>query len=146
SSGELPSANFLIIDMRKLCRATVPEAKAQKPRTDLRFESKSRRCLVLLWLSKSFTFRPGAIMDFFFTTGQVAKELKCSDQTIRNLCASGQITASRSAGGHYRIAPAELERLRALGELPAVARATISNGARQLKKNPHELLGPPSEQ
>jgi excisionase family DNA binding protein len=85
-------------------------------------------------------------MDFFFTTGQVAKELKCSDQTIRNLCASGQITASRSAGGHYRIAPAELERLRALEELPAVARAMISNGARQLKKNTHELLGPPSEQ
>jgi len=33
-------------------------------------------------------------MEFFFTTGQVAKELKVSDQTIRNLCASSARRAS----------------------------------------------------
>jgi excisionase family DNA binding protein len=84
-------------------------------------------------------------MDYFFTTGQVAKELKCSDQTIRNLCASGQIAASKSPGGHYRIAPAEVERLKALESLPAVPRAALAAAAANSTRQPkHELLAPPS--
>jgi excisionase family DNA binding protein len=86
-------------------------------------------------------------MGFYFTTGQAAGELNVSSQTIRNLCASGQITAERSAGGHYRIAPAELERLKALESLPAAARATIRDpGSGRAKRNPHELLAPPSDE
>jgi excisionase family DNA binding protein len=84
-------------------------------------------------------------MDYFFTTGQVAKQLKCSDQTIRNLCASGQIAASKSPGGHYRIAPVEVERLKALESLPAVPRATMAAAAANSTRQPkHELLAPPS--
>jgi excisionase family DNA binding protein len=84
-------------------------------------------------------------MDFFFTTGQVADELKVSTQTIRNLVTSGQIKAERSAGGHFRIPPSELERLKALESLPAAARATISGSAsRQAKPNPNQLLAEPS--
>ena len=86
-------------------------------------------------------------MDFFFTTGQVAKPPKVTDQTIRNLCQKGLITASRSAGGHYRIAPTELERLKALESLPAVPRATLTvasgNGTNRGK---NELLAPPSDE
>ena len=83
--------------------------------------------------------------DFYFTTGQIAEALKTSTQTIRRLCMSGQIKAERSAGGHFRIASAELERLKALEVLPPAARATIpENCTRQAKKNPHELLAPPS--
>jgi excisionase family DNA binding protein len=85
-------------------------------------------------------------MDFFFTTGQVADELKVSSQSIRNLCGSGQIKAERSPGGHLRIPPSELERLKALESLPAAARATISGSAsRQGKPNPpNQLLAEPS--
>src|SRR5215469_11622419 len=84
-------------------------------------------------------------MDYFFTTGQAAKELKCSDQTIRNLCAGGQISASSSRGGHYRIAPAEVERLKALESLPAVPRATVPAAPANIARQPkHELLAPPS--
>jgi excisionase family DNA binding protein len=84
-------------------------------------------------------------MDLFFTTGQVADELKVSGQTIRNLCGSGQIKAERSPGGHFRISPSELERLKALESLPAAARATISgNASRQAKPTPNPLLAEPS--
>jgi excisionase family DNA binding protein len=84
-------------------------------------------------------------MDVFYTTGQVARELKVSNQTVRNHCASGVIKASRSAGGHFRIEPAELERLKNLGSLPSVARPALSeNGTRPTKKNPNELLAEPS--
>ena len=85
------------------------------------------------------------MIDYFFTTGQVAKELKCSDQTVRNLCANGQIAASRSPGGHYRIAPAEVERIKALESMPAVPRATlIAASASSTRQPKHELLAPPS--
>jgi excisionase family DNA binding protein len=84
-------------------------------------------------------------MDVFFTTGQVANELKVSSQTIRNLCSGGQIQAERSAGGHFRIPASELERLKALDSLPATARATISGSAsRQAKSNSPQLLAAPS--
>src|SRR5215472_10742855 len=85
-------------------------------------------------------------MDYFLTTGQQASELKISSQTIRNLCMSGQIKAERSAGGHYRIAPTELERLKALESLPAVPRATMaaaSANGRQATRN--ELIAAPTE-
>ena len=36
--------------------------------------------------------------------------------------------------------------VKALESFPAVARAIVSNGARQAKKNPHDLLAPPSAQ
>jgi excisionase family DNA binding protein len=86
-------------------------------------------------------------MDFFFTSGQVAKELKVSSQTIRNLCLSGQIKAQRSPGGHFRVPPGELERLKALESLPAAARATISGSAsHQAKPTPNPLLAEPSTQ
>jgi len=85
-------------------------------------------------------------MDRYLTTGQVAQELKTSTQTIRNYCDSGVIKATKSAGGHYRIEPAELERLKSLESLPPVARATLSgNGTRSpAKRNPNELLSEPS--
>jgi excisionase family DNA binding protein len=84
-------------------------------------------------------------MDLFFTTGQVADELKVSSQTIRNLCVSGQIKAERSPGGHFRIPPSELERVKALESLPVAARATVSGSAsRQTKPNPNQLLAEPS--
>ena len=37
----------------------------------------------------------GSGMELFFTAPQVARELKVSDRAIRNLCAAGQIKASR---------------------------------------------------
>jgi excisionase family DNA binding protein len=84
-------------------------------------------------------------MDLFYTTGQMAGELKVSDRTIRNLCTAGIIKASRSPGGHFRIDAVELQRLKQLESLPAIPRATISgNGARQGKRNPNELLAEPS--
>jgi excisionase family DNA binding protein len=85
-------------------------------------------------------------MNRYLTTGQIAQELKVTNQTVRNYCDSGIISATKSAGGHYRIEPAELERLKGLDKLPPLARATISgNGVRpQTKKNPNELLAQPS--
>jgi excisionase family DNA binding protein len=85
-------------------------------------------------------------MDRYLTTGQVAQELKTSAQTIRNYCDSGVIKATKSAGGHYRIEPAELERLKSLESLPAVARATLSgnNTRSPAKRNPNGLLAEPS--
>jgi hypothetical protein len=79
-----------------------------------------------------------------YSSGQVAKALRVSTQTIRNLHASGFIEADRSAGGHLRIAPAELERLKALESLPTAARTTGGNSARQTNKTANELLAPPS--
>jgi excisionase family DNA binding protein len=85
-------------------------------------------------------------MDRYLTTGQVAQELKTTTQTIRNYCDSGVNKATKSAGGHYRIEPVELERLKSLESLPPVARATLSgNSTRsQAKRNPNELLAEPS--
>jgi excisionase family DNA binding protein len=68
-------------------------------------------------------------MDRYLTTGQVAQELKTTSQTVRNYCESGVIQATRSAGGHYRIEPAELARLKSLESLPPVARATLSGNS-----------------
>jgi excisionase family DNA binding protein len=85
-------------------------------------------------------------MDRYLTTGQIAQQLKISNQTVRNYCESDVIKATKSAGGHYRIKPAELERLKSLESLPAVARATLSgnNTRSPAKGNPHELLSEPS--
>ena len=65
-------------------------------------------------------------MDAFYSTGQVARELKVTTTTIRKLCDAGAIRASRSSGGHYRIGAAELERLKKLDGLPPVPRATLA--------------------
>src|SRR6516164_907521 len=85
-------------------------------------------------------------MDRYLTTGQVAQELKTSTQTVRNYCDSGAIKATKSAGGHYRIEPAELERLKSLRSLPPVARATLSGNSTRspAKRNPNGLLAEPS--
>src|SRR5215831_2573988 len=84
-------------------------------------------------------------MDGYLTTGQVAQELKTSSQTIRNYCDSGVIKATKSAGGHYRIEPPELERLKTLESLPPVARATLSSNTRSpAVRNANELLAEPS--
>jgi excisionase family DNA binding protein len=86
-------------------------------------------------------------MDRYLTTGQVAQQLKTSTQTVRNYCDQGVINATRSAGGHYRIAPQELERLKRLESLPPVARATLTgNSAKRspANRNPNELIAEPS--
>jgi excisionase family DNA binding protein len=85
-------------------------------------------------------------MDHYLTTGQVAEQLKTSTQTVRNYCESGVIKATRSAGGHYRIEPDELARLKNLESLPPVARATLSGNSTRpaAKRNPNELLSAPS--
>jgi excisionase family DNA binding protein len=85
-------------------------------------------------------------MDHYLTTGQVAQQLRTSSQTIRNYCESGVIKATRSAGGHYRIEPGELERLKNLESLPPVARATLTGDSARpaAKRNPNELLAEPS--
>ena len=86
-------------------------------------------------------------MDGFFTTGGAARQLRVSEQTVRNYCAAGVIKASRSPGGHFRIEPAEIERLKQLDALPAVPRSTLSsNGTRQAPpRNPNSLLAQPSD-
>ena len=85
-------------------------------------------------------------MDRYLTTGQVAQQLKTSSQTVRNYCDSGVIQATKSAGGHYRIEPAELDRLKSLEILPPVARATLSsnNTRSPAKRNPNDLIAAPS--
>src|SRR5215831_1691018 len=51
-------------------------------------------------------------MEPSFTTGEAAKCLQVSNQTIRNLHASGFLKADRTLGGHLRIAPPEVELLK----------------------------------
>ena len=75
-------------------------------------------------------------MDAFYSTGQVARELKVTTTTIRKLCDAGAIRASRSSGGHYRIGAAELDRLKHLDGLPPVPRATLATSA---NPGPHPM-------
>ena len=84
-------------------------------------------------------------MEPSYSSGKAAKAMRVSAQTIRFLCVSAFIKHERSPGGHLRIAPDELERLKNLDSLPAVPRGTLAaaagNVTRQAK---HELLAPPS--
>lgn len=34
---------------------------------------------------------------------EIARELRCSDRTVRLYCERGQLPATRTAGGHYRV-------------------------------------------
>jgi excisionase family DNA binding protein len=87
-------------------------------------------------------------MDVFFTSSQAARELGISQQTVRNYVASGVIKATRSPGGHIRIEPGELDRMKALKSLPTVPRATTgaptSSNAGRPKNANHILLAAPS--
>jgi excisionase family DNA binding protein len=121
--------------------AGVPRCQKQR----MQFAFKCTPCHILCVLV-CLSWQEGQGMDRYLTTGQVAQELKISNQTVRNYCESGVINATKSAGGHYRVEPAELERLKSLESLPAVARATLSGNNTRLpvKRNPHELLAEPS--
>jgi excisionase family DNA binding protein len=81
-------------------------------------------------------------MEMVFTTTQAAAQLGISDATVRGLCKSGAIHATRTSGGHWRIAKDELERVKALPSIPRVT--ANSDSAHAVRKNAHELLGPPS--
>ena len=86
-------------------------------------------------------------MEIYFTAPQAAAQLGLSDRTVRNLCASDAMAAARTAGGHYRIAASEIERLKSLPAIPrATATSAAGNGApAAVKKNAaHELLAAPS--
>ena len=46
-----------------------------------------------------------------FTTGQAARLCSVTPDTVLKWIKAGRIEAQRTAGGHYRISPQELERL-----------------------------------
>ena len=55
----------------------------------------------------------------YYSTGQAARELGVSQDQIRQLCHGRVINAESTAGGQYRIAQAEVERLKRQGVPPA---------------------------
>jgi excisionase family DNA binding protein len=65
----------------------------------------------------------------FYSTGQVARQLDTSLAAIRALCENHVIAAETTAGGHWRVPAAEVERLKRDG-LPPIPRPLPTESAR----------------
>ena len=65
--------------------------------------------------SEQNTKRPGSRIFFdrynFVSATQAADELGVTSREIRKLCATGKIAATRTPGGHFKIARKEIEAL-----------------------------------
>ncbi len=66
--------------------------------------------------------------EMFFSTGQVARELRVTQARILALCQNRLIAAEITDGGHFRIPKSELDRLKQSG-LPAAPRAMPNSAA-----------------
>src|SRR5271169_1911960 len=65
---------------------------------------------------------------FFYSTGQVARQLGTTLATIRVLCENRVIAAETTPGGHWRVPASEVERLQRDG-LPPIPRPLPTESA-----------------
>src|SRR5713226_9907185 len=92
-----------------------------------------------------------AMDTMFYSTGQAARTLGITQDRVRQLCEAGAVTAEITAGGQWRVAKTEIDRLKRDG-LPPVARPlpgadrnpTAMRSGRSRYGHP-ALLGEPSE-
>jgi len=82
----------------------------------------------------------------FYSTGGAAAELGVSQDQVRALCEAGAVAAETTFGGQWRVAKAEVERLKAEG-IPALPRPlpgpTAGRNGQRRNRHP-DLLAKPS--
>src|SRR5256885_17093273 len=57
----------------------------------------------------------------FLTTGQIASSCQVTIPTVKRWIREGHLAAFKTAGGHFRVTDAELERFQSVLHMPATA-------------------------